>query len=143
MTKKVPLLNEKQKNEVIAILSVGCSRRTAARYVGCTPLIIAKTAKTDETFAQQLIRAQEQAEISSMKNIHNAAKQERYWKAAAWILERKNPEEFRLRSPDSLNAEQLKFIVTQLSQMIVEEVKSPVYRKNVLARLEAFMKEFS
>lgn len=142
MRKKSNLLDEKQKNEVIAILTVGCSRKTAARYVGSTASAILETARTDTAFAEKLQHAQEQAEIASMKNIHNAAKQERYWKASAWILERKNPEEFRLQSPDTLSAEQVEMIVTYLSRMIVEEIKSPTQRKKILAQLETFMKKF-
>lgn len=130
----------KQKDEILAILSVGCSRKVAARYVGCLPREIQKTAKEDADFALALQHAEEQAEITSMKSINAAARQERYWKAAAWILERKNPEEFRLRSPGTFNAQQLNFIVEHLSKIIAEEVKAPAYRKRVLARFDEFLK---
>ena len=75
-----------------------------------------------------------------MKSINAAARQERYWKAAAWILERRNPEEYRLRSPGTFNEREFKFIITQLSEMIVEEVKSPAHRKRLLARIDEFLK---
>ncbi len=139
---KPKVLTTKQKSEVIAILSVGCPRKTAARYVGCSPAIITRTAEKDPDFAEQLQRAQEHAEIASMKNIHNAAKQERYWKASAWILERKNPEAFRLQNPDLLSLEQVKLLVTHLSSIVVNEVKSPAQRKKILDELEKFLKNF-
>ncbi|MDO4574037.1 MAG: hypothetical protein Q4D98_02360 [Planctomycetia bacterium] len=141
--RKKELLSEKQKDEILAILSVGCSRKTAAQYAGVTQTVIKNTAKEDEVFAERLLRAQEMAEITSMKNISNAARQERYWKAAAWILERKNPEEYRLRSPGTFNAGQLKFILGQLTQIIVDEVKSPAYRKRILSRMDAMLKEIN
>lgn len=140
MTKPNPPLTKKQKDEILAIVAVGCSRKIAARYVGCTPAFIRQTASKDPTFAQALRKADEQAEITSMKSINAAARQERYWKAAAWILERKNPEEFRLRPPGTFNAEQLKFIIHRLSEIITEEVQAPTHRKRVLARLDEFLK---
>ena len=136
-------LTAKQKDQVLAILSVGCSRKRAASFVGGTPALIQKAAAGDADFALALLQAESQAEITSMKSINAAARQERYWKAAAWILERKNPEEFRLRSPGTFNAEQLAFIVRNLSEIIAEEVRVPSDRKRILARLERFLKEAS
>ncbi|MDO4424837.1 MAG: hypothetical protein Q4D17_03625 [Planctomycetia bacterium] len=133
-------LTKKQKDEILAILTVGCSRKIAARYAGCAPSAISKIAAKDPDFACDLRHAEQQAEISSMKSINAAARQERYWKAAAWILERRNPEEYRLRSPGTFNEREFKFIITQLSEMIVEEVKSPAHRKRLLARIDEFLK---
>lgn len=133
-------LTKKQKDEILAILTVGCSRKIAARYVGCAPSVISRIAAKDSDFAQDLRHAEQQAEIASMKSINAAARQERYWKAAAWILERRNPEEYRLRSPGTFNAQEFKFIINQLSEMIVEEVKAPTHRKRLLARIDEFLK---
>ncbi len=133
-------LTKKQKDEILAILTVGCSRKIAARYVGCAPSLISKIAADDPDFAQDLRHAEQQAEIASMKSINAAARQERYWKAAAWILERRNPEEYRLRSPGTFNAQEFKFIINHLSEMIVEEVKAPTHRKRLLARIDEFLK---
>ncbi len=123
-----PPLTQKQKDEIVAIVTVGCSRKIAARYIGCTQDFIRRTAKKDPKFAESLQRADLQAEITSMKSVNAAARQERYWKAATWILERKNPEDYRLRPPGTFTPEQLKFIMERLSEIIAEEVKSPAYR---------------
>ena len=136
-----PPLTQKQKDEIVAIVTVGCSRKIAARYIGCTQDFIRRTAKKDPKFAESLQRADLQAEITSMKSVNAAARQERYWKAATWILERKNPEDYRLRPPGTFTPEQLKFIMERLSEIIAEEVKSPAYRKRILARLDELMKK--
>ncbi|MDO4630378.1 MAG: hypothetical protein Q4C70_14460, partial [Planctomycetia bacterium] len=138
---KTTPLTAKQKDEIIAIIAVGCSRKTAASYVGTTPAFIRKTAQKDAKFAEALQHADVQAEISSMKNVTAAARQERYWKAATWILERKNPEDYRLRPPGTFTPEQLQFIVTRLSEIITEEISAPTHRKRLLARLDGFLKE--
>jgi hypothetical protein len=121
------VLDEIKKREILAILTVGCSRRTAARYVGCAADTIVNTAQRDPAFAEQLARAEHNAEIGYIKNIQKAAKKEQYWRAAAWALERRNPEDFALRSPEVITVEQI----------IVEEVPVARYRKNILRRLGA------
>ncbi|MGD0384451.1 MAG: hypothetical protein ABSA77_13100, partial [Thermoguttaceae bacterium] len=89
-----PVLDEIKQREIVAIISMGCSRRTAARYVGCDPKTIQNTAERDEIFAEKLERAQSQAVVTHVKYIYSAAKKAQYWRAAAWALERLNPEEY-------------------------------------------------
>ena len=83
-----PVLDEIKQREIVAIVSMGCSRRTAAQYVGCAPSTIQYTAERNEKFAEKLERAQSQAVVTHVKNINSAAKKAQYWRAAAWALER-------------------------------------------------------
>ncbi len=130
------VLDEIKRREVLAILSVGCSRRMAARYVGCSPATIQRTAQRDSAFAEQLRKAECKAQIGYMKSIQAAARKEQYWRAAAWALERRNPEEFAARRPDVITLEQLKGFVAELAEILVEEVPVAAYRKAILKRLE-------
>ena len=61
------VLDEFKKREILAIVFVGCSRRTAARYVGCAVSTIANTAGRDPDFDEQLRKAEQQAEIGDAK----------------------------------------------------------------------------
>jgi hypothetical protein len=124
-----PVLDEIKQREIVAIISMGCSRRTAAHYVGCSPTTIQNTAERDEMFAEKLERAQSQAVVTHVKNINSAAKKAQYWRAAAWALERLNPEEYAAPHPDSISAEQMSRLMAYLSQIIVEEVPVSAYRK--------------
>ncbi|MGQ9606567.1 MAG: hypothetical protein ACUVTW_10225 [Thermogutta sp.] len=128
-------LDAYRKREVLAILSVGCSRRTAARYVGCSPSTIARTAQRDAAFAEELRKAELKAQILFMKNIAAAARKEPYWRAAAWALERLNPEEFGPRKPDLLTADQVRELLAEFADLVVQEVPAAKYRKNILRRL--------
>lgn len=128
-------LDDYRKREVLAILSVGCSRRTAARYVGCSPSTIQRTAQRDAAFADELRKAELKAQILFMKNIAAAARKEPYWRAAAWALERLNPEEFAPRKADLLTADQVRELLAEFAALIVEEVPAAKYRKNILRRL--------
>jgi len=132
-----PVLDEIKKREILAILSVGCSRRSAASYVGCAVSTIQNTADRDAKFAEKLRRAEHQAEIAYLKNIQKAARKEQYWRAAAWALERRNPQEYGRRSPDVITLDQIRLILVEFAKIVVCEVPVPVYRKKVLKRLDA------
>ncbi len=133
-------LDQGKKREILAILSMGCSRRAAARYVGCSPTTIANTAQRDPEFAAQVERAESKAEIGYMKNIQKAAGKEQYWRAAAWALERKYPDQYALRSPDAIPREEVIALLKQLGDLIVQEVTVARLRKPVLKRLQSLLR---
>ena len=131
-----PVLDEMKQREILAILSMGCSRRTAARYVGCATTTIQNTAERDGKFAEKLDRAENQAVVTHMKNINSAAKKAQYWRAAAWALERLNPEEYASQHPDAISAEQISRLLAYLAQIVMEEVRVDAYRKKIVKRLK-------
>lgn len=129
-----PVLDKIKRTQILAILGVGCSRRTAASYVGCAPSTIRHTAERDPEFAEQLGHAEYNAEINYLKHIQQAARKEQYWRAAAWALERKNPRDFARRGPDVITLDQIASLLAQFTEIIVEEVPVAHYRKNILKR---------
>ncbi len=131
-----PVLDDGKKREIIAIISVGCSRRTAARYVGCDHSTIRRTAERNKDFSEKIRRAENQHEFTYMSNIQKAAKQPQYWRAAAWVLERVFPEKYARQSPDVITINQLKQVLAQFAKLITAEVPVPKYRKNILKRLD-------
>ena len=132
-----PVLDEFKIREILAIIAVGCSRRTAASYVGCAVSTIQNTADRNPKFAEELRKKECKSQIGYLKNIQNAAKMEKYWRAAAWALERINPEEFARPSPEVITVDQIRRLLAQFAEVIVEEVPVPAYRKNILKRLNA------
>ncbi len=138
-----PALDDGKKREILAILAVGCSRRTAARYVGCSHTTIQRTALRDPAFAAALTRAESGAEFRYLKNIRDAAQKEQYWRAAAWVLERRNPEDFAARHPDVVTGEQMATFLAQVAEMITDALPAGVHRKSVLKRLEAMIGVFA
>lgn len=135
-----PVLDEIKKREILAILSVGCTRRAAAKYVGCAVPSIQNTADRDPEFSAQLGRAEGQHELAYLKQIQRAAKQEKYWRAAAWVLERRFPDQYGRRGPDVITVTQIRDLLTQFAEIIAEEVPIADYRKNILKRLDALSK---
>jgi truncated hemoglobin YjbI len=129
------VLDDAKKGEICAILAVGCSRATAARYVGCHPDTIRKTAQRDEEFATALERAESKHEVKNLAFIDQAAKEGKYWRAAAWALERKYPGRYGARRPDLFTAEQMAHALRQFADVILEEVPDAKRREKIMARL--------
>ena len=134
-------ISEIKQREILALLSVGCSRRTAARYVNCTQKSIDELARTNPDFAEKLRRAEANLEIESIKNMFNAAKQEKNWRASAWVLERKSPQEFLKKKPDVIPAGLLDTLLNRIVTLLIEECPAAVQRKGLLKKLDVIRME--
>lgn len=134
-------LSEIKQREILALLSVGCSRRTAARYVNCTQKAIDELAQESAEFASRLHRAEANLEIESVKTVFNAAKQEKYWRASAWVLERKSPQEFLKLKPDTVPSSLLDALLNRIVSLLVEECPAAVQRKGLLKKLDTIRME--
>ena len=134
-------ISEIKQREILALLSVGCSRRTAARYVNCTQKAIDELAQNNPDFAEKLRRAEANMEIESIKNMFNAAKQEKNWRASAWLLERKSPEEFLKKKPDVIPAGLLDTLLNRIVTLLIEECPAAVQRKGLLKKLDVIRME--
>jgi hypothetical protein len=130
-----PTLDEKKRRKILAILANGSSRRVAARVVGCAHSTIARTAQRDPAFAAELDAAEHCAEIEALRLIRDAARNQRYWRAAAWLLERRNPSDFAARSPELLN----KDVTAELFARFV----TPIVRNLPDAEIERIYNEFA
>lgn len=130
-----PILDEAKQREICAILAVGCSRATAARYVGCHPDTIRNTALRDEAFAEALGQAESKHEVRHLTFINKAAEEGRYWRAAAWALERRFPSRYGRRRGDLFTAEQVSHVLAQFAGAILDEVPDAEQQERILARL--------
>jgi hypothetical protein len=133
------VLDENKMFTVLSLLSVGCSRTTASRFVNCDPKTIYNTARRDPVFAEKLGRAENMSEFKFLSRISKAGEEPRYWRSAAWGLERMFPDRFGPRSPESVTPQQLAVFISRMTEMLVEEIPVAKYRKLVLARLNKFM----
>ena len=140
--KPTPLkFDDTKRREVCAILAVGGTRLMAATYVGCCVDTIRESARRDESFAEQLRKAELGPEITFLKCLQTAASDVKQWRAAAWALERLFPERYARCLPDSITVEQMTEIVKALCGIIVSEIPVKRYRQRVLARLAELLAE--
>ena len=127
-------LDDIQKREICAIVSVGGSLTTAAKYVGCSLATIRRVAKQDSQFEESLRRSESGQEFQHLTLIKEAAK--KYWKASAWLLERKFPDRYGSRKVDTVTPEELQRVLVEFATIIADEIPVAAHRKNVLARVE-------
>lgn len=81
-----------KRGQVLVLLRSGCSKRRAAAYVGVDESTIRRAEKNDPEFAIEVAKASTQFEVDLVNKMR--AQADKFWRAAAWLLERRLPEEF-------------------------------------------------
>jgi hypothetical protein len=92
-----PSLDADRRKQIISVLATGGSTATAAALVGCCTRTIYNTAQREPEFKDQMRAARAHDEIKLLRCIDRAAEDPRYWRAAAWKLERLHPERYARR----------------------------------------------
>jgi hypothetical protein len=138
---RATVLDESKRAIVLGMLANGSSRRIAARVVGCAPSTITRTATRDPEFSLRLARAEQNVEMEALRTLRKAAKKQRYWRAAVWLLERKNPEDFTPRPATTYSPESVMRLMNELAILVAgdmsdDECSRAIQRMDeVLARL--------
>jgi len=130
-------LTDEQKGQVCGILSVGCDRQTAANFVGCSLVDIRRAMQQDAQFAASICHAEALSELSHMRNVQQAAKDAKNWRASVWWLERRSPERFGKRGAGVVTSRQLKAFVAILVDILSEDIHDAADRQRLAARLQS------
>lgn len=133
----MPSLTEEQKREALLILSIGCDRATAASYVGTSAASLEAATAEDRAFADAVARAEAAAEMAHMRNVQQAAKEEKNWRASVWWLERRLPDRYGRRNAESVTPGELKRFLAALAEAVAEEVSHPQDRERLLQRVRS------
>ncbi len=129
------LLDETKRREISALVSAGYGIAGAARYLGCSARTIRRESKRNEEFREQLQKAELAAELEPLRAIRSAAGKN--WRAAAWLLERSDPDKYARRSAKSYTEADMAYLAEQMALALAEEVKDPAAYARLLARLKA------
>jgi len=89
------IFDELKRAEFLGMVKSGCTIRYAARRVGVDPATVRHACRRDPLLADRVARAEQERDVLSVRRIQNAG--EKSWRAAAWLLERAEPQEFSLR----------------------------------------------
>ena len=138
---KTSKLSPQERNEILAMLSAGYSRTTAAKYIRRGFRTLRDEILGDSEFAQQVAKAEEGSEVFYFSCIRRAALKEQYWRAAAWVLERRVPERFGAKKPETLTAEHVQKFMETCMRIIAEEVPDEEQRAKIIHRLAEELKE--
>ena len=132
-------LDEIKRREVCALISAGCGIERAAQYVGCNPSTIRREALRNEEFYDSLRRSELASELEPLRLLHNKAKT--HWRAAAWLLERFNPERFTKRNPDTVTRDQFYEVLEKFVDAVSENIPNPKLRKRIILRLGTALRQ--
>ena len=69
-----------------------------------------------------MAEAENRAEVQALKLLLRTAQQEKYWRVAAWILERRNPEEYGRRAPFTFTGDQVLTLLARGLQEVVPAI---------------------
>ena len=89
---------------------------------GCRPSTITRAAARDRQFARQLIEAEHNVEVEALRRVREASKDPRHWRAAAWMLERRNPDDFGPRPPKMFSQVAVAALLSNVCQMLTGTV---------------------
>jgi hypothetical protein len=120
---RLRVLDEGRQREVCALISSGCSLLAAAQYVGCAPNTIRREANRNPEFGRRLREAQLQAQLSPLQAMRKAANS--HWRAAAWMLERADPEHFDRRPSPAFRPRQARALQQDILAVLNAEIEDP------------------
>jgi hypothetical protein len=98
-------LDDAKRREVCTLLTAGLELQEAARYVGCTDRTLRNEIRRSAAFRSEVQAALLSARLAPEKLLRQAAG--RNWRAAAWLLERTNPNVYSRRPPGSCTLDDL------------------------------------
>ena len=137
---KKRILTEFEKAGIIAVITAGCSRETAAVYAKCSRWKLKQAISEDGTFAADVAKAEQESEVFFVNKIRKAADKEQYWRAAAWALERRCPNRYAARGAGTLTMDQVKQLVSKLADIVVQEIPGGTERRKILKRINELIK---
>jgi hypothetical protein len=117
------------------LVSRGCSIKEAARYVGCALSEIRRERETNEWFRRKLARAKMKANLAPIRAMQQAMLKD--WRAAAWFLERTQPEKFGRRNHRAFTQKQANALIKDITSIVGEEVASEIVFNRLSSRIEA------
>src|SRR5687767_4056742 len=83
------VLDAAEQAKLMQVLQLGCPRSTAAKYVGLSGEQLEALLRADEQLTREVLRAEAEAEVRHMGNVHKASKDEKNWRTSVWWLEQR------------------------------------------------------
>jgi len=128
------VLDEVKQREVCALVSAGCSLQAAANYVQCATNTIRREAARNPDFGRRFRDARLQAQLSPLQAMRKAAAS--HWRAAAWMLERGDPEHFARRPAPAFRPKQAQALRDDIAAILNVEIDNPILLRRVKKQIQ-------
>jgi hypothetical protein len=123
--------DERTRQTVIAMLSLGMTRRDAAHCVGCNVATLYNEAARDRGFRDALAGAESGFEIRHRNRIDEASKSPAGWRASAWAIVQKQ----KSLASRAVTQEQIDQILVAFAEILAAEISDKRTRRRMLDRL--------
>lgn len=123
--------DERTRKSLIAMLSLGMSRRAAADSLGCHVATIYNEAARDRKFYDALLEAEAGFEIRHRKRIEDASKEIAYWRASAWAISQRQ----KSCATRAATREEIDRILAEFAKVLANEVPDKRARNRMLNKL--------
>ena len=130
-----PALDEPDLRQLCLLVSRGCTVPEAARCLGLKLADLRHERDTNDRFRRKLARAKMKARLAPLRAMQKAMLKD--WRAAAWLLERTQPEKFARRNHRAFTQKQAAALVQDVARIVAEEVASKPATDRLNSRLEA------
>jgi len=128
------MLDDARQREVCALLSAGCSLQAAAQYIQCAPNTIRREAERNPDFGRRFREARLNAQLSPLQAMRKAAAS--HWRAAAWMLERADPDHFGRHPPPAFRPKQAQTLKQDILAILSTEIEDPIVRQRVRRQIQ-------
>jgi hypothetical protein len=132
-------LDEQQSSEICDLVAAGHSIRSVARMVGCDVKTIRRHAARDQQFARLLAAAELSARQDPLKMMRRATGAS--WRAAAWMLERTDPDRYGKQRPVGCRPQDLDRTFTRIMDVALGLVRGEQERRAMYLALAKVMEE--
>lgn len=132
-------LNPERCRDLLAYVSAGLRLEHAARYVGCSVRTVRREADANDQFRRDLAAAELSVRSDPEKLMGRAAGS--HWRAAAWMLERREPHRFGRRRADSCGPRELEEICTTIMEVALAAASDDRARRELYLKMVAALRE--
>ncbi len=126
-------LDSAKQDQICALITVGCTRRTAAQHTGVSCTGIRNLARRDREFADRLQRAEMLREANALKHIYNAGAKN--WRTAAWLLERTFPDDYARKRPKSFSYDEARGLMEEVWETLAQYITDREARQEAYDRV--------
>lgn len=134
-------LTPERCRDLLAYVTAGLRLDHAARYVGCSVRTIRREADANDQFRRDLAAAELSVRSDPEKLMSRAAGS--YWRAAAWMLERRDPHRFGRRRSDACGPQELEEICTTLIEVALAAASDDQVRRSLYLKMTASLREMT
>ncbi len=117
------VLDDVKRAEICALLNAGLAFHETARYIGCTPRTIRREISRNAVFRREVHDALLAARVAPEKLLRQAAG--RNWRAAAWLLERTEPQVYGRGAAPACTLDDLEAACSWIIEVVLHAVDFP------------------